>query len=93
MTKNFLNGSNGRLNFGSETYVIQIEGMGIRKVYKYENEFKYFNFSNVQSTDPGAIQVLVKFFTDHLPQWIGFSSWGSLLLLGALHLREDRHQG
>jgi hypothetical protein len=50
VAKDFLNGPNGHLNFGSDTYVIQIEGMGIRKMRKYESGFKYFNFSNVQST-------------------------------------------
>lgn len=49
LAKDFLNGPNGKPNFGSSTYVMQIERMGIRKVHKYENGFRYLHFSNVQT--------------------------------------------
>jgi len=52
VAENFLSSltsPNGRPNFSSLTYFVQMEESGTRKVYRFANGFKYLNFSDVQS--------------------------------------------
>ena len=40
--------ASGRANFALPTWLVQLEGSGTRKVYRYDNGFQYLSFPNVQ---------------------------------------------